>query len=152
MSIPKNRRSRRDLLLRDTVAAMWILLSNSTAQGHRGVRLETVDIILALLNHGVLAQVPSRGSVGASGDLATSAHAALLRIGEVVGDSGPETQFLTNFYLTAPPFRHKVGGYYQAGFHSLSPRLSPFRAGPPNSQGFAGFFDTLCLRSCATRL
>jgi histidine ammonia-lyase len=35
-----------------------------------------------LLNQGVLAQVPSRGSVGASGDLAPSAHAALLLIGE----------------------------------------------------------------------
>jgi histidine ammonia-lyase len=55
---------------------------NSTALGHRGIRLETVDSILALLNQGVLAQVPSRGSVGASGDLAPSAHAALMLIGE----------------------------------------------------------------------
>ena len=71
-----------DPLPRATVAAMWIHLLNSTAQGHGGIRLETIDTILSLLNHGVLAQVPSRGSVGASGDLAPSAHAALLLIGE----------------------------------------------------------------------
>jgi histidine ammonia-lyase len=61
---------------------MWIHLLNSVATGSRGLRLETVDAILALLNNGVLAQVPSKGSVGASGDLAPAAHAALTLIGE----------------------------------------------------------------------
>lgn len=71
-----------DPLPRDTVAAMWLHLLISTAQGHRGIRPETVDLIVRLLNGGILAQVPSRGSVGASGDLAPAAHAALLLIGE----------------------------------------------------------------------
>ncbi len=73
-----------EALPRATVAAMWIHWMNSAAQGHRGVRLETVDACIDLLNRGVLATVPSRGSVGASGDLAPAAHAALLLIGEGV--------------------------------------------------------------------
>ncbi len=71
-----------DPLPRPVVAGMWLHLLNSTAQGHRGIRPQTVDVILRLLNAGVLAQVPSRGSVGASGDLAPAAHAALVLIGE----------------------------------------------------------------------
>ena len=71
-----------DPLGRATVAAMWIHLLASAANGHRGIRLSTIDSILSLLNRGVLAQVPSKGSVGASGDLAPAAHAALLLIGE----------------------------------------------------------------------
>jgi histidine ammonia-lyase len=41
-----------------------------------------VEAILACLNGDVLPQVPSRGSVGASGDLAPLAHLALPLIGE----------------------------------------------------------------------
>lgn len=69
-------------LSRPMVAAMWIVFLNSVAHGHKGIGLAVVDRILDLLNEGVLAQVPSRGSVGASGDLAPSAHAALVLIGE----------------------------------------------------------------------
>jgi len=71
-----------DPLPRATVAAMWIHLLNSAAQGYRGIRLKTIETIIALLNSGTLPVVPSQGSVGASGDLAPSAHAALALIGE----------------------------------------------------------------------
>src|SRR5687768_10172051 len=40
------------------------------AQGFSGVRRELVDALLALYNADVLPRVPSKGSVGASGDLA----------------------------------------------------------------------------------
>lgn len=69
-------------LPRSMVAAMWIIFLNSVAHGHKGISLPVVDRIIDLLNAGVLAQVPSKGSVGASGDLAPSAHAALVLIGE----------------------------------------------------------------------
>ena len=69
-------------LPRDLVMMMWVILLNSIAKGHRGVRLETVDFILQTLNAGLLAVVPSQGSVGASGDLAPSAHAAAALLGE----------------------------------------------------------------------
>ncbi|MBF0495818.1 MAG: aromatic amino acid lyase [Deltaproteobacteria bacterium] len=61
---------------------MWVITLNSMARGCRGVRLETVKRIPASLEAGILGCVPSRGSVGASGDLVPSAHAVLTLLGE----------------------------------------------------------------------
>jgi len=58
------------------------LRANVLAKGYSGIRLETLERLLALLNAGVHPVVPSRGSVGASGDLAPLAHLALVLIGE----------------------------------------------------------------------
>lgn len=69
-------------LPRDIVMAMWLIRLNTICQGHSGTRLETVDTIVRHLEAGLLAEVPSRGSVGASGDLAPSAHATLALLGE----------------------------------------------------------------------
>ena len=52
------------------------------AKGHSGIRQETLDLVLALLDRDCIPVVPERGSVGASGDLAPLAHLALLVIGE----------------------------------------------------------------------
>ena len=54
----------------------------SLARGHSGVRPEIVDALLALANAGLLPRIPSKGSVGASGDLAPLAHLACVLIGE----------------------------------------------------------------------
>lgn len=54
----------------------------SLARGHSGVRPEIVDALLALCNAGMLPRIPSKGSVGASGDLAPLAHLACVLIGE----------------------------------------------------------------------
>jgi histidine ammonia-lyase len=64
------------------VRAMMALRANVLAKGYSGIRTETLDQLIALLNHGVHPVVPSRGSVGASGDLAPLAHLALVLIGE----------------------------------------------------------------------
>ena len=63
------------------VRVMLLLRANTLARGHSGVRPELVDALLALLAHDALPVVPSRGSVGASGDLAPLAHLALPLIG-----------------------------------------------------------------------
>ncbi len=63
------------------VRGMLLLRANTLARGHSGVRPELIEALLALLNHDVLPVVPSRGSVGASGDLAPLAHLALPLIG-----------------------------------------------------------------------
>jgi histidine ammonia-lyase len=63
------------------VRGMLLLRANTLARGHSGVRPEIIDALLALLNNDVLPVVPSRGSVGASGDLAPLAHLALPLIG-----------------------------------------------------------------------
>ncbi|ABS26216.1 histidine ammonia-lyase [Anaeromyxobacter sp. Fw109-5] len=62
--------------------ALMLLRANVLAKGVSGIREETLDLLLALLERGVIPVVPERGSVGASGDLAPLAHLALLLIGE----------------------------------------------------------------------
>jgi histidine ammonia-lyase len=64
------------------VRATMALRANVLAKGYSGVRLSTLEALVALLNHGVHPVVPSRGSVGASGDLAPLAHLALVLVGE----------------------------------------------------------------------
>jgi histidine ammonia-lyase len=67
---------------RDVVQAMWLLRLNTMCRGHSGNRPEVMDRAICLLEAGVLGCVPSRGSVGASGDLAPAAHAVLPLLGE----------------------------------------------------------------------
>jgi histidine ammonia-lyase len=73
-------------LLGDDVVRLTMLLKiASLARGYSGVRVQLVDALLALLNAEVYPCIPSKGSVGASGDLAPLAHmsAALLGWGNV---------------------------------------------------------------------
>jgi histidine ammonia-lyase len=64
------------------VRALIALRANVLAKGFSGIRLETLEALIALLNAGVHPRVPARGSVGASGDLAPLAHLALVLVGE----------------------------------------------------------------------
>jgi histidine ammonia-lyase len=65
-----------------TVRAMMALRANVLAKGYSGIRRATLEHLIDLLNRRVHPAVPSRGSVGASGDLAPLAHLALVLIGE----------------------------------------------------------------------
>jgi histidine ammonia-lyase len=64
------------------VRATMALRANVLAKGFSGISVGTLEALIALLNAGVHPAVPSRGSVGASGDLAPLAHLALVLIGE----------------------------------------------------------------------
>jgi histidine ammonia-lyase len=77
----------------EIVRAAMLLRANALAKGNSGARIETVELLLALLERGVLPIVPSRGSVGASGDLAPLAHLALPLVGE--GEAWVEGERLT---------------------------------------------------------
>jgi histidine ammonia-lyase len=66
----------------EDVRAAMLLRANALAKGYSGARPETVELLLACLNGGIVPHVPSRGSVGASGDLAPLAHLALPLVGE----------------------------------------------------------------------
>jgi len=66
----------------EVVRAMMLILAASLARGCSGVRPECVEKLIELLNCGITPVVPSRGSVGASGDLAPLAHVALVMLGE----------------------------------------------------------------------
>ena len=69
-------------LSEDVSRAMILLRANSLAKGFSGVRSVVIDMLCNMLNRGVHPVIPSRGSVGASGDLAPLAHLALVLIGE----------------------------------------------------------------------
>jgi histidine ammonia-lyase len=76
----------------EVVRAMLLLRANALAIGLSGVRPEVVWLLAGMLNAEVHPVVPSRGSVGASGDLAPLAHLALVLIGEGeawLDDAGP---------------------------------------------------------------
>ena len=66
----------------EIVRAAMLLRANALAKGTSGARIETVELLLECVNRGVLPHVPSRGSVGASGDLAPLAHLALPLVAE----------------------------------------------------------------------
>src|SRR5271155_3692349 len=64
------------------VRGMMLIRANVLAKGFSGIRPVVAERICDLLNHGITPVIPSRGSVGASGDLAPLAHMALALIGE----------------------------------------------------------------------
>ena len=64
--------------------AMMLIRANTLAHGHSGIRLETLNLLLALLNANILPVIPEKGSLGASGDLAPLAHMSLPIIGQGV--------------------------------------------------------------------
>jgi histidine ammonia-lyase len=80
-----------ELLPAEVVRAMMLLRARALAAGYSGVRPVVVERICDLLNARVTPAVPSRGSVGASGDLAQLAHVALCLMGEgqALTEDGP---------------------------------------------------------------
>ena len=67
---------------REQARGMILLRALSLSHGYSGVRPEVVDQLLWLLDGGLVPWIPSRGSVGASGDLAPLSHLALVLMGE----------------------------------------------------------------------
>jgi histidine ammonia-lyase len=65
---------------------MMALKLASLARGASGVKVETVDLLEAMLAKGLTPVVPAQGSVGASGDLAPLSHmtAAMIGVGEII--------------------------------------------------------------------
>ena len=74
----------------EIVRAMMLVRANTLASGYSGVRLETIRLLLDMLERGVHPIVPRQGSLGASGDLAPLAHMSLVMIGEGKAEVGGE--------------------------------------------------------------
>lgn len=76
--------------------AMMVLRLNALIKGYSGVRVEVIELLMALISHNIIPVVPQQGSLGASGDLAPLAHLALVLIGEgkVFDESGEITDSL----------------------------------------------------------
>jgi histidine ammonia-lyase len=82
----------------DVVRLIMVTKIKALVQGYSGVRAELVDMLCELVNHDIYPAIPSKGSVGASGDLAPLAHMASVLIGEgsarVNGIEMPATEAL----------------------------------------------------------
>jgi histidine ammonia-lyase len=66
----------------ERVRRVFLLRLNVLSKGNSGIRLETMERALKILNTNCLPCIPEKGSVGASGDLAPLAHLALGMLGE----------------------------------------------------------------------
>jgi histidine ammonia-lyase len=97
----------------EIVRAATVMRANTLAKGHSGARVEVAELLLELLSRGVLPHVPSRGSVGASGDLAPLAHLALPLVGEgrarVDGELLPGAEALARVGLAPVRLEAKEG-------------------------------------------
>ncbi len=92
---------------------MMALKLASLARGASGVKVETVDLLEAMLAKGLTPVVPAQGSVGASGDLAPLSHmtAAMIGVGEmfVNGHRAPAAKALASAGLTPLELGPKEG-------------------------------------------
>ncbi|RMI15168.1 MAG: histidine ammonia-lyase, partial [Calditrichaeota bacterium] len=70
----------------EVVRAAMLLRANTLARGFSGVRVEVVETLLRMLEKNVVPVIPSRGSLGASGDLAPLSHLALVLSRDPAGD------------------------------------------------------------------
>ena len=64
-----------------TTRAIMLIRANTLARGYSGIRVDTLHLLLEMLNRGVHPVIPHKGSLGASGDLAPLAHMSLPLIG-----------------------------------------------------------------------
>ncbi|WP_410767636.1 histidine ammonia-lyase [Haloferax sp. DFSO60] len=69
-------------LTTEEVRSMMVSRVNTLAKGYSGIRPQVVELLVEMLNAKLHPVVRSRGSLGASGDLAPLAHMALVLIGE----------------------------------------------------------------------
>src|SRR3712207_5871179 len=65
----------------EVVRNVMLLRANALSKGYSGITFETLTTLVNMLNAGVHPQIPEKGSLGASGDLAPLAHMVLPMLG-----------------------------------------------------------------------
>lgn len=102
-----------DLVPNEVVRLMLVLKAKSLSQGHSGVQLATVELLLELYHRDILPVVFNQGSLGASGDLSPLSHLCLPLIGEgevhYKGERMPANQALQMEGLKAIELHSKEG-------------------------------------------
>lgn len=120
----------------EVVRAMMVLLAASLARGLSGVRPAVAAGLVAMLNAGLVPEVPGIGSVGASGDLAPLAHIALALTGEgtVLRDGGvvPASVALAEAGLAPVELAAKEGLALINGTHLMLAQACLIRADAAN--------------------
>ena len=93
--------------------AIMLARVNALSRGYSGIREELIELLIAALNRNVLPEIPSEGSVGASGDLVPLAHMAGLLVGigyaQVDGKRWPAADALRNVGLAPIVLQCKEG-------------------------------------------
>jgi histidine ammonia-lyase len=89
----------------ETVRATMLIRANTLAKGYSGIRLETLETLLDMLNRGVHPVLPEKGSVGASGDLAPLSHLALALSKDTEGGEA----FYEGKWMTASEAMERAG-------------------------------------------
>ena len=77
-----------ELIADEVVRLILAMKIGSLARGYSGIRASVIDTMIAMVNAGIMPCIPSKGSVGASGDLAPLSHMTLAMMGE--GDARVE--------------------------------------------------------------
>ncbi len=101
-------------LIDDAVVRLILALKiGSLARGYSGIRASVIDTMIGMVNAGIMPCIPSKGSVGASGDLAPLAHMTLALLGEgevrVAGKPVPARQALERAGLKPVTLAAKEG-------------------------------------------
>ena len=95
------------------VRAAMLLRCNALSRGNSGIRLETIQTMIDMLNAGIHPVIPQKGSLGASGDLAPLSHIALALIGlgdvEYKGDTVPAAEAMAKEGITPVVLAAKEG-------------------------------------------
>lgn len=68
-------------LSEEMVRAMMLLRANALSKGYSGIRYESLDVLISMINKKVHPIVPEKGSLGSSGDLAPLSHMVLTMLG-----------------------------------------------------------------------
>ncbi|MFA5524084.1 MAG: histidine ammonia-lyase [Tissierellales bacterium] len=66
----------------EIVRGVMLLRANALAKGYSGIRLETLNTLIDMINKEVHPVIPEKGSLGSSGDLAPLSHMVLVMLGE----------------------------------------------------------------------
>ncbi len=78
----------------EVVRTIMLLRANALAKGNSGIRLNTLETLIEMINENVLPQIPEKGSLGASGDLAPLAHMVLTLLG--LGDAKYDNKVMSS--------------------------------------------------------
>ncbi len=66
----------------EIVRLIMALRVNALVQGYSGIRYSTLELLIDMINNNILPQIPEKGSLGSSGDLAPLSHMVLTMMGE----------------------------------------------------------------------
>ena len=93
----------------EVVRAMMLIRANIFAQGRSGVRPLVAETLIEMLNAGITPYVPSKGSLGASGDLAPLAHLAVVLTRDVDDDGYSGQAWYQGELLTGAEAMRRAG-------------------------------------------